>query len=103
MSACESKKGGVLLERPQFQTSKIHHPYNKNTFKDYIGNLMNYLENRSVGPCVFIMYNFAFHKFDVIKQEVHMRGHQIEYLPPYSPFLNPIENMLSKWKNCQKI
>ncbi|KAG0440295.1 hypothetical protein DMUE_1847, partial [Dictyocoela muelleri] len=22
------------------------------------------------------------------------------YLPPYSPFLNPIENAFSKWKNC---
>ncbi|KII61076.1 hypothetical protein RF11_05793 [Thelohanellus kitauei] len=96
--ACFSiTKSGVLY----FEIS--HHPYKKDTFKDYIVNLMNYLENNSVGPCVFIMYNFAFHKLDVIKQEVHTRGYQIEYLPPYSPFLNFIENMLSKWKNCQKI
>ena len=25
-------------------------------------------------------------------------GHRVLYLPPYSPFLNPIENMFSKWK-----
>ena len=31
-------------------------------------------------------------------------GHQYEvlYLPPYSPFLNPIVNMFSKWKEIIK-
>ena len=26
------------------------------------------------------------------------RGNKIMFLSPYSPFLNPIENMFSKWK-----
>ena len=28
-----------------------------------------------------------------------MKGHVLLYLPPYSSFLNPIENMFSKCKN----
>ncbi|KII68537.1 hypothetical protein RF11_09456 [Thelohanellus kitauei] len=63
---------------------------------------MNYLENNSVGPCVFILDNVTFHKCDVIKQNVLTRGHQIEYLPPYSSLLNPIENMFSEWRNFVK-
>ncbi|KII61959.1 hypothetical protein RF11_06969 [Thelohanellus kitauei] len=41
--------------------------------------------------------------FNHKKYEVHTRGHQIEYLPPYSSFLNPIDNMLNIWKNIVKI
>lgn len=29
-------------------------------------------------------------------------GHNLVWLPPYSPFLNPIENLFSKWKNGVK-
>ena len=30
------------------------------------------------------------------------KGFYLEYLPPYSPFLNPIENMFSKRKEFTK-
>jgi hypothetical protein len=29
-------------------------------------------------------------------------GHQLIFLPPYSPFLNPIENSFAKWKQLVK-
>ncbi|KII75143.1 hypothetical protein RF11_10436 [Thelohanellus kitauei] len=87
------KKGRSLVGTTPVSNIKnvSHHPYNKNTFKDYIGNLTNYLENNSLGPCVFIMDNVAFHKCDKARIST-----------PYSPFLNPIENMFSKWKNVVK-
>ena len=29
-------------------------------------------------------------------------GHSLVFLPAYSPFLNPVENLLSKWKGIVK-
>ena len=44
------------------------------------------------------MDNVTFHKNKEMKAMVEAKGHIIIFLPPYSPFLNPIENMFSKWK-----
>ena len=42
-----------------------------------------------------------FHKSSAVK-DLQRRFH-LEYLPPYSPFFNPIENMFSKWKEFTKL
>ena len=44
------------------------------------------------------MDNVAFHKNKEVKAIAEAKRHIIIFLPPYSPFLNPIENMFSKWK-----
>ena len=46
--------------------------------------------------------NVPFHKCKNIKEFVEANGHMIMLLPPYSPFLNPIENLFSKWKGIIK-
>ena len=45
-------------------------------------------------PTVIVMDNASFHKNEVLLQEIRRSGHIIEFLPPYSPDLNPIEH---KW------
>ena len=40
------------------------------------------------------MDNATFHKNSEMLQEIIDSGHIVEFLPPYSPDLNPIEN---KW------
>ena len=47
---------------------------------------------------VVIMDNLSSHKVKGLKEIVEERGARIEYLPPYSPDLNPVENMWSKIK-----
>ncbi|KII63541.1 hypothetical protein RF11_16348 [Thelohanellus kitauei] len=60
------KKGWSLVGTNSVSNDiKIHHPYKKDTFKDCIVNLMNYLEKSSVGPRVFMIDTDAFHKFDL--------------------------------------
>ncbi|KII70118.1 hypothetical protein RF11_16421 [Thelohanellus kitauei] len=60
-----------------------HWPYNKQSFKHCIFNLMNHLERTTIGRyCLIIDIDQRF-----------------KYLPPYHQFLNPIENMFSKWKD----
>lgn len=46
-----------------------------------------------------IMDNVSFHKSDKIIELVEQCGAQVIFLPPYSPELNPIEEMWSKIKN----
>ena len=45
------------------------------------------------------MDNVAFHKNISVKEIIKDKGHEFCYLLPYSPFLNPIENMSSKFEN----
>lgn len=49
---------------------------------------------------VIVMDNAAFHKGALMKKAVEDAGHIIEYLPPYSPDLNPIEK---KWAHAKSM
>lgn len=45
-----------------------------------------------------IMDNLASHKTKAVREAVEATGAKLLFLPPYSPDLNPIENMWSKVK-----
>ena len=47
---------------------------------------------------VIVMDNAAFHKSQALTIMIEKSGHTLEYLPPYSPDLNPIE---SKWHQAK--
>jgi len=47
---------------------------------------------------VVIMDNLSSHKVKGLEEKLKAQGARIEYLPPYSPDLNPVENMWSKMK-----
>ena len=49
---------------------------------------------------VVVMDNDAFHKSQKTRDLLQINGHQIEFLPPYSPDLNPIEQ---KWAQAKPI
>lgn len=49
---------------------------------------------------VVIMDNAAFHKSPRIPEMLTDYGHQLLFLPPYSPDLNPIEK---KWAQSKKL
>ena len=48
---------------------------------------------------VVVMDNVAFHRVKGVKEAIEKTGARLVYLPPYSPDLNPIEQMWSKIKN----
>lgn len=50
--------------------------------------------------CVVVMDNASFHKREDIRQAILDAGHILEYLPPYSPDLNPIEH---KWAQAKAV
>ena len=51
-----------------------------------------------IGKCLFIMVNATIHHHAGVRDVVGSTRHEIKYLPPYSPFLNPIQECFSKWK-----
>ncbi|MBS9768784.1 MAG: transposase [Flavobacteriaceae bacterium] len=46
------------------------------------------------------MFNATFHKRNATLEAIEKAGHTIEFLPPYSPDLNPIEK---KWAQVKRI
>ena len=51
---------------------------------------------------VVILDNLATHKVAGVREAIEAVGARVEYLPPYSPDFNPIENMWSKVKQFLK-
>lgn len=51
---------------------------------------------------VIVMDNAAFHKNQNMQGNIRNAGHILEYLPPYSPDLNPIETKWAQSKNLRK-
>jgi len=49
---------------------------------------------------VIVMDNAAFHKRSDTQEAIQNAGHNLEYLPPYSPDLNPIEK---KWAQIKAV
>lgn len=50
--------------------------------------------------CVVVMDNASFHKRADIRRAIEEAGHVLEFLPPYSPDLNPIER---KWAQAKAV
>jgi transposase len=68
---------------------------NGETFKDYIEQ---HLAPTLHEGDIVVMDNLRCHKVKGIKQAIEKAGAHVFYLPPYSPDLNPIEQMWSKIK-----
>ena len=76
--------------------------FNSETFGVFINEVFDYCAGNQLTNCVFICDNVRFHKTNDILNLFLAKGHKLMFLPPYSPFLNPIENAFSKWKNYVK-
>ena len=51
---------------------------------------------------VIVMDNAAFHKSEKTKSLLESKGHIIEFLPPYSPDFNPIDNKSAQAKSIRR-
>ena len=48
---------------------------------------------------IVVMDNLSAHKVAGVQEAIRAVGAEVRYLPPYSPDLNPIENLFSKFKS----
>ncbi|KII63238.1 hypothetical protein RF11_07919 [Thelohanellus kitauei] len=69
--------------------------FNNDLYTDLPSNLMNIIYEKQLKNVMFIM-DVPFHKGASIKCLITAWGHEVFYLPPNSPFLNPIENIFSQ-------
>jgi transposase len=84
--------GGILLGIGLFEFN-----VNANVFHGWVVQcLLPALPSNSV----VVMDNASFHKRQDIQEAIAQAGHILEYLPPYSPDLNPIEK---KWAQAKAI
>lgn len=82
---------GALIEKSLLTVSIFNCNINGAVFNSWVEqDLIPKLPANSV----VVMDNAAFHKNKDLKTIIEQSGHTIEYLPPYSPDLNPIE---PKW------
>lgn len=51
---------------------------------------------------IVVMDNLSSHKSPEVRRLIESAGAQLRYLPPYSPDLNPIELMFSKFKQIMR-
>jgi transposase len=91
---CTMSKNGTYFYKKQGRA------YNTETFGEYVNELLQRFEDDGLEKVVLIMDNVRFHHNDEIKQKIIDKCHYLGFLPPYSPFLNPIENMFSEWKQA---
>ncbi|XP_049292942.1 uncharacterized protein LOC125768820 isoform X2 [Anopheles funestus] len=93
---CAMNRTGIV----HYMTS--NHAIDRHFFVTFINELKQKLREISIPRAVVIMDNVAFHKCTEVKQLFKKGDGRAMYLPPYSPFLNPIENVFSNWKNFCK-
>ena len=75
-------------------------PYNTAELSTALDVLFECFINDGITNVTLICDNVPFHRAGVIREKVERSGHCLVFLPPYSPFLNPIENLFSKWKGA---
>lgn len=88
---------GALLDNRLITVSLFEGTINTDTFNSWIEQkLIPQLPSNSV----VVMDNAAFHKNKLMQDQLFLAGVTLEYLPPYSPDLNPIEH---KWAQAKSI
>lgn len=88
---------GALLGKTLLTVSLFNTTINTDTFTSWVyQDLLPKLPKESV----VVMDNASFHKNKDMKNKIANAGHTLEYLPTYSPDLNPIEK---KWAQAKSL
>ena len=86
---------GALVGKSLLTVSLFDCNVNTSIFNSWVEqDLIPKLPNNSV----VVTDNASFHKSPLLKTMIEQAGHILEYLPPYSPDLNPIE---PKWSQAK--
>ncbi|XP_049292943.1 uncharacterized protein LOC125768820 isoform X3 [Anopheles funestus] len=93
---CAMNKYGIVHYRSHNRaiTTKL--------IKEFVLELKAKLRMRGVSRSCFIMDDVEFHKSAEVQEAIGNEEDKPLYLPSYSHFLNPIENMFSEWKKLIK-
>ena len=76
--------------------------FNTDHFIDFLNGFFSYLSESGFSDVTLIMDNVRFHHLTEVTELIAAKGAKILFLPAYSPFLNPIENMFNQLKHYIK-
>ncbi|KAL0146999.1 hypothetical protein M9458_057523 [Cirrhinus mrigala] len=99
--------GNITLCAAITQNGVLHHhanlgPYNANlilAFLDRLHEIVTALNQVDQMRYIVVWDNVSFHRAALVQNWFHDHPEfEVLYLPPYSPFLNPIEEFFSAWR-----
>ena len=90
---------GALIGASLLTVSTFTTNINGNIFHRW---MVNDLIPKLPANTVVVMDNASFHKRQDTQEVLGQKGHTLEYLPPYSPDLNPIEHKWAQAKNIRR-
>jgi len=95
-----SKKRKLENEEAEQKTTKVVSRVGTRTehFLHFLSGLLDELDRHEMNGRYIVMDNAPIHKSPEVANLIESRGYKAAYLPPYSPFLNPIEEFWSKVK-----
>lgn len=76
----------------------VPHGTNATHFFLFVEEMADVLDKYGMNNMFIVMDNAGIHKTKAVVQAIKDRGHHPLFLPPYSPFLNPIEECWPKMK-----
>jgi hypothetical protein len=74
-------------------------PFTTDLFGSFLDELVQILAEKGMEGMSIVMDNVAFHKSHIIQEKFTNSTHTLIFMTPCTPFLNPIENLISKWKH----
>jgi len=86
---------GALTMRGFIAPFVLDGPINRDAFETYVEQVL--IPELRPGDIV-IMDNLSSHKGQRVRELIEAAGAELNYLPPYSPDFNPIENAFAKLK-----
>jgi len=75
---------------------------NLESFRQFLHQIHDDADAAGLAGSTLVMDNVGFHKIEIVREELIILDLSVKYLPAYSPFFNPIENMFSEWENFVK-
>lgn len=87
----------VLGSRGLSAPMTLEGPVDASVFRTYVAQVLG---PTLVPGDIVVMDNLAVHKVAGVAEALQARGAKVEYLPPYSPDFNPIEQGWSKLKTA---
>ena len=76
--------------------------FNAQKFCEFLNELFELFDRDNLTGVTLVMDNVRFHHVDTVLETVSRKGHHLLFLPAYSPFLNPIENLFNQLKHYVK-
>jgi hypothetical protein len=90
------------LASGKMSRAKVAEGTKSEDYLEFLDGLIEVMKAKGFSGYYFVMDNAPIHSTQKVEEKLTKAGHHCVFLPPYSPFLNPIEEFWSKLKSTIK-